>query len=53
MNFLLENVSAAHGTLYSNFLDEAFAASMLKKNEEALEKLQQAVDNKETFDIGK
>lgn len=37
----------------SSHLDAAFTTSMLKKNNEALEKLQHAVDNGENFDIGK
>lgn len=40
--------------VYNNdLLDQAFTASMFKRNDEALEKLVQAIEIKANFDIGK
>ncbi|VDO40958.1 unnamed protein product [Onchocerca flexuosa] len=46
------NTDMADDTEKSSYLDDAFTTSMLKKNDEALGKLQQAIDNNENFDIG-
>lgn len=51
--FAEANTDMAEGTEQSSCLDDAFTTSMLKKNDEALGKLQQAIDNGENFDIGK
>ncbi|KAL3997199.1 hypothetical protein ACH3XW_9880 [Acanthocheilonema viteae] len=45
------NADMAEGTEQNSCLDDAFTTSMLKKNDEALGKLQQAIDNCENFDI--
>nr|CRZ24884.1 Bm10382 [Brugia malayi] len=45
------NTDMAEDTEQNSYLDDAFTTSMLKKNDEALGKLQQAIDNNENFDI--
>ncbi|EJW85708.1 hypothetical protein WUBG_03382 [Wuchereria bancrofti] len=47
------NTDMAEDTEHNSYLDDAFTTSMLKKNDEALGKLQQAIDNNENFDIAK
>ncbi|VDK84265.1 unnamed protein product [Litomosoides sigmodontis] len=45
------NIAMAEDSDANSCLDDAFTTSMLKKNDEALAKLQQAIDNSENFDI--
>lgn len=51
--FAETNIAMAEDADANSCLDDAFTTSMLKKNDEALAKLQQAIDNSENFDIGK